>query len=133
MKPNASNLAALTRESNAAEDVLAAITLDDADETVAHAAVGWLMTRYLPTWKFSVHGGDPLAFDWKYKGRIGIKTDDPERARQWLFDALMLDYRPMVHYRLSDHNAHSCGGIKDIRAIYLPHQGRQKDAAADPG
>jgi len=114
------------------EDMLAAITLDDDDITVANAAAGWLLTRHVgPPWKFSVtlDADAPPLFnlprDWKRKNLVGIKTADLERAYMWIMLALLAGHCPMVW----DGNfAHGCGSIAGIRQnivtgnhVFSPH------------
>lgn len=131
LKRSIRNLTDLGKRANAAEDVLAAITLDDDDLTVANAAAGWLLTRYLPIWKFSVivdKGKTLEPYDWKYKNTVGIKTDDPDRACAWITAALLAGYSVFAHSRPSSTTGNSCGSIKSIRwniknssHIFSPH------------
>jgi hypothetical protein len=142
MKPNARNLAELTPRSNAAEDVLAAITLGDDDITVANAAAGWLLTRHLgPPFKFSVTLGEykdeppfNLPCDWKRKNVVGIKTNDRARAHTWITAALLAGHCPMVW---EGNFAHGCGSIAGIRQnidqgahVFSPHSTASKRRAA---
>lgn len=128
IKRSVRNLNDLTRAGNAAEDALAAVTLDDDDATVADAAAGWLLTRYLPIWKFGViidaykknHPHYPgrtfdHPYDWKYKNIRGIKTDDRDRAYAWITAVLLDGYSPHVYSRLGSWTGHCCGSIKGIR------------------
>jgi hypothetical protein len=37
-------------------------------------------------------GRCPLAHDWHYKNKFGITTDDLDRARRWIIDAMLAGY-----------------------------------------
>jgi hypothetical protein len=58
-------------------------------------------------------GPCPLPFDWQSRNTVGISTRDPERARQWAFDAMLAGY---AVYRQGRRNG-SGGGMGTIAHV----------------
>jgi hypothetical protein len=108
-----------TRELNAAHDAYHALDPDTADDTTAAKVIAdWLLSLHAPPYRLGIDhdsrkrkprhlhfasgplraemlfksGPCLLAYEWHYKNRVGIKTDDRDHARAWIVDGLYFGY-----------------------------------------